>query len=145
MATPPTDQKNYTFISHAVAIQLTPVLVFTGFTDRDPGRVWTCELPEAHGISRRAAELALSEAWRIVKVKSFDLVDRKMELTINLKKAAAFRHAAILRNIFIWMNWDRWKREGLTEKERIDETTGAGFVCTARAFRHVWEDEGMSI
>jgi hypothetical protein len=145
MAQPPLYQKNYTFLSHAVVIQLDPVLLITGFTDRDPDRVWTCEFPEAHGISRRSAGLALAEAWRIVKVKEFDLVSRKMGIAIDLKKVTAFRNAVIPRNIFTWMHWDKWNRDGLTEKQRVEKITGAGFVCTEKAFRRLLEQAGMSI
>ena len=143
MATPPKDQKNYSFISHPVAIQLSPVTVITGFTDRDPSRVWTCELPEAHGISRRAAELALAEAWRIISVKEYDLVSRKMKMAVDLNKGTTFRNGAILRNILIWMHWDQWNRNGLTKSQRIERLVTAGFKCTPKAFQTVLDDAGM--
>lgn len=136
---------HYTFISHAVAIQLDPVGIITGFTDNDAERVWTIEPPEEFGISRRAAELALELAWRVVGKTDFDLVTRKLKIEMDPGKLLEFRGGSIMRDIVTWIHWDRWNRAHLTKGQRVAILTTAGFECTAKALERRLEDAGMSI
>jgi len=143
-------------IGHAIALELRtfPAKVYFGLTDADPAIEWTCVspdntsqmFPESVGLmSRKAAELALAEAWRCVDQYTIDPVTRDLKVTYNLPKILTFRDGAIMRNINIWLSWDAWNRDGLTESQRIEIITGHGLKCTAKAFRRVIEDAGMSI
>jgi hypothetical protein len=126
--------------------------VYFGITDTDPSIEWTVTGPtgksfpaELGGISARAAELALAEAWRCVDGYTTDPVTRDMKVDYNLKKILTFRDGAIMRNINIWLSWDAWERAGLTEAERVTVITDNGLKCTLKAFRRVLEEAGMSI
>ena len=137
---------HFTFISHAIAIQLEPFGVITGFTDNDPDRVWTIQPPEDFGISRRAAELALEKAWSIVGKKPyFDLVTRSLKLEVSPSKLTEYREGSIIRDIVVWTHWDRWNRDHLTKKQRVDILTIGGFICTEKALEILYERAGMSI
>lgn len=146
----------YQLLGHAIALELRtfPAKVYFGFKDEAPEIEWTCispdpksqKFPEAlGGMSRKAAELALGEAWRCVDKYEIDPVTRGLKVSYNADKLLTFRDGAIMRNINIWLSWDAWERDGLTEVERVKVITDNGLKCTAKAFHRVIEDAGLSI
>lgn len=144
----------YELLGHMVALELQtfPARVYFGFTATDPAIKWTVTPPsgkkfpaELGGMTARAAELALTEAWRCVDPYTTHPITYDVKVNYNVKKILTFRDSAIMRNINIWLSWDAWEREGLTEAQRINVITSNGLKCTKKAFRHVLEDAGMSI
>lgn len=145
----------YQMMGHAVAIGLQkPLIVYLGFKDKDPSIIWDCTPPdtttknfpaELGGYSRKAAELALAEAWRGVEKYEQDPITRDLVVTFKPEKLTEYRGGSIMRNIFIWLSWDSWNRAGLTKDHRIEAITSEGFECTPKAFQHVLDDAGMSI
>lgn len=143
----------YDLISHAVCIQLgNPQRVCFNFTGGGKGsdEVWTRDTPEVFGLNRRAAELALTEAWRCIDLK-LDGFTLDAEVKSDLKRFSNYRNKGIdgggtpRRNIAFWMNWTRWKNDKATKETIIAEVESWGFPFTPKAFNRLLEDAGMSI
>ena len=136
----------YNTIHHIVAIQIDPPALVWGHCAR-PGLdiVWTRHAPELVGVSKRCAALALAEAWKTVGQSEFDITTMRLHHHLREDKFFGFRHGAIARNVRLWMNWDRWDRENLSFKDRIDILAKGPFAVTEKAIRRVLEEAGVGI
>jgi hypothetical protein len=129
-------------IRHAVTIQLDPATVCFNFDGGD-GLTWTRHKPELHGISARCGALALAEGWRCVDLK-IDPFNFHAEGKHDARKLLDFRGGVILRNIGIFLAWDRWNRERLGMAARLAEVCRWGYECTPDALRRVVEKAGLT-
>jgi hypothetical protein len=134
--------KQYEFVSHAVAIHLSPV--FTIGTIHDNSHTWRrhCDF-ETYGLTRDTASAAIKDAYRFVRSTKFDLENLSVKIDINPALAYA-KNGSIIWKIKAWLLWKSWNDAGLTIDERIDNLHELGHpTVTAKALQRAAEERGL--
>jgi hypothetical protein len=128
--------------SFLVAIELGEVpLVLFNLTDSE--LVWQRTPPEEHGISARCAKLALAEAWHAVNAK-MDLATLSIHTIYSPISWATHKKGMRMRNIFVFMAWDRWNRENLSMNDRAATLASFGIIWTGRQIAKFASEHGLA-
>ncbi len=125
-----------------------PVHVLYGMKGQFFGedRKWVVNEVEAKGISRRCAQAALGAAWKgfgkaeinwpAIESASFKFVVPYRTLGAN---ADSEQEVTMLRDVALWIHWDRWERKKLTIAQRTAILNSWGYKCTQKAVTRVVE------
>jgi hypothetical protein len=145
--------------THPVAIVMTtPAIVLYSFTDSE--HTWKILEQKDHGMSRREAQTALSEAYRGVEWIRAEITNPTSPVPPNphwrFKVAMATpddpkapdpktteHETSMLRNINAWVNWSRWIKQRLTLPQRAEELTKMGFPTTTKALESAAGKAGL--
>lgn len=126
---------------HGAAIRMIPnIEVLFGL--RLTEGIWRQINPLEHGISKRAAQVALAEAWHGVRI-SVDLATKTANLGADGVAWRKYKKGVRIRNIAAAMHWDKWNKEGVPVADRAAILTASGFPCTASQLARFAEERGL--
>lgn len=126
---------------HGAAIRLGEELEVLLGLGIDTG-TWRPTNPVDHGISKRAAQVALAEAWHGVKI-DFDWATMAVHLSADGSAWRAHKKGVRARNVVAAIRWDRWERDGVSLDERAEFLTANGYPCSAGQLGKFAQDRGL--
>jgi hypothetical protein len=103
---------------------------------------WRPTNPADHEISKRAAQVALAEAWHGVKI-DFDLTTMEAHLSADGPAWKVHKKGVRVRNVIAAIRWDQWNADGVPLDERAEILALYGHPCTAAQLAKFAEDRGF--
>jgi hypothetical protein len=136
------DSIQYSFIAHAVAIDITSKSEIHICNINDRNGEWRRERVEDHNLSMHSAKAALDYAWHLFNVDQ-NLFTKKVDVVYHVKRAN-YKNNSKLWKIVAMVEWHNWNTLGLSKSERVKMLHKFGFPkVTEDALRRTAEEAGL--
>lgn len=135
------DQRSFDYIAHPIALEIT-----NGARKichiKDSSHDWHIKPVDAFGMSRKTAQAALAELWRLIDTK-FDMAASDMKIKFIHSRAIYKNHSAIWKMLAM-IEWDQWERAAAPMSERVKHLHLLGYAdVTEKSLARTAEKHGL--